>query len=780
MQEMLENEVANPKHPNYQNYMTNIEIDDFVSCGEPTRRAKEDLSRWLVSNGIRGNQIHATNSYIRVHKATVAQIETLFNGEVEMRFHQNVKTGTKLLRARGYIGIPQEIAEHVVFISGLTELQDPVKHMKKNEDKEKNKAIAAATAGHPDATGPFLISLYDDLFVTPRVVRRLYNLRQNLSGGTAASNSMAIAAFGSIYYEDDLCYAFDLFAKDAPNGALYPMQTTVNYNGGTNDQLGNTESSLDIQYITMMATNVSTAFWNHEPGVWILGWAQEAINITTSNGPWVWSISYGLTEIFHCLGEDAILCTDLGLNYMSYIQTTNTELMKLGMMGVTVFVSSGDNGAPGTDNVCPVDPAQKQFGKLTCPAANAASCKCGSIFGQFTDFGINCIWQAGGGASIGGLSDCAGFIQQDPQVLAFVQQWTASANATCPSLYDAETFTFGSTCTCDQLPTITYNYILNATTGTTSPLTISGYQFDPALSSTVFGPAYPGTSPYVVSVGATRTDPLNQVGACGQSTQEVYASIKSFAIISGGGGFSVVSPRPSWQSSFVSSYLQSVALPTGTFNSSNRGFPDIALNGHNYAVVNNRSIIPVDGTSASAPALAGMFALMNEVLLSNGKKPLGLLGPLLYQMATEEPAAFNKITSATQLGFTFGAGNNCTENYCCRYGYSASSSGWDPVTGLGTPNMMVIENYIRKINGLPSIAQEAAAAQAASSPSSSTTTTGKTVSAGGAVGIALASLVVGAVLAFLFLRARAKREGEGDYARQTEMPSTNDKKKTLI
>ncbi len=30
-----------------------------------------------------------------------------------------------------------------------------------------------------------------------------------------------------------------------------------------------------------------------------------------------------------------------------YINATDTELMKLGMMGVSVFVSAGDDGTPG-------------------------------------------------------------------------------------------------------------------------------------------------------------------------------------------------------------------------------------------------------------------------------------------------------------------------------------------------------------------------------------------------------------------------------------------------
>lgn len=45
--------------------------------------------------------------------------------------------------------------------------------------------------------------------------------------------------------------------------------------------------------------------------------------------------------------------------------------------------------------------------------------------------------------------------------------------------------------------------------------------------------------------------------------------------------------------------------------------------GHNYVVVVGGRVQQIGGTSASAPALAGMISLMNERLLAAGKAPLG-------------------------------------------------------------------------------------------------------------------------------------------------------------
>ena len=57
-----------------------------------------------------------------------------------------------------------------------------------------------------------------------------------------------------------------------------------------------------------------------------------------------------------------------------------------------------------------------------------------------------------------------------------------------------------------------------------------------------------------------------------------------------GGGFSNLFPRPDYQKDAVSSYLaQNNDFPAyaGLFNTSGRGYPDIAAQGVNYSVVYN-------------------------------------------------------------------------------------------------------------------------------------------------------------------------------------------------
>lgn len=211
---------------------------------------------------------------------------------------------------------------------------------------------------------------------------------------------------------------------------------------------------------------------------------------------------------------------------------------------------------------------------------------------------------------------------------------------------------------------------------------------------------FPGASPYVLSVGATMFVPQATSGPdsgappvcstydCADPTWPEVACSYPNALITSGGGFSSYSPRPSWQNTVVSAYLtnSSVTLPPSKyFNASNRGFPDVSALGHNYLIYLSDRWTIVDGTSCSTPVWGALISLWNDLLLNANKPTLGPVAPLLYQIYDQNPAAFNDITQGN---------NNCSESACCKYGYT-TSTGWDPVTGLGTPNFNAITTYIQ-------------------------------------------------------------------------------------
>ncbi|KAF9228449.1 subtilisin-like protein [Gyrodon lividus] len=182
---------------------------------------------------------------------------------------------------------------------------------------------------------------------------------------------------------------------------------------------------------------------------------------------------------------------------------------------------------------------------------------------------------------------------------------------------------------------------------------------------TIFNPSFPGTCPYITSVGATQVNPGSSVfepeGAC---EQRIYS----------GGGFSNYFAMPDYQKEAVAHYLKNYnpQYPRSIWNSSgtSRGFPDISANGANYVVAIDGSFELAFGTSCSAPVSGAIFTMINDARLAVGKQPIGFINPTIYSPNFID--AFNDITMGGNQG-------------CGTAGYTAVP-GWDPVTGLGTPN----------------------------------------------------------------------------------------------
>ena len=214
---------------------------------------------------------------------------------------------------------------------------------------------------------------------------------------------------------------------------------------------------------------------------------------------------------------------------------------------------------------------------------------------------------------------------------------------------------------------------------------------------------FPTSSPWVTSVGATFVSGHNNVswntslctendcasGMSEHTTNFVYTSWTA------GGGFSRYTTRiaPYWQKDVVEQYLNS-SVPLPSNFGFGRAYPDVTVFGHNCPSWIDGGLTPVDGTSCSSPVFAGIVAILNDYMVSHGKPKLGYLNPLLYKMYNDDKEIFKDLI----------VGNNwCTEYQCCPtradggsdYGYLATT-GYDPVTGLGTPNITRMMKWLEK------------------------------------------------------------------------------------
>ena len=182
----------------------------------------------------------------------------------------------------------------------------------------------------------------------------------------------------------------------------------------------------------------------------------------------------------------------------------------------------------------------------------------------------------------------------------------------------------------------------------------------------IFAPSFPGGCPYVTSVGATQVNPGAKVTDPESACEQVIYS---------GGGFSNVFKMPDYQKKAVTNYLSKYPPPYSNDlwnNTGSRGYPDLSANGANYPVAVQGEFYLVYGTSASSPVMAAILSAINDARLALGKKSIGFINPTIYSDTFR--FGFNDIKNGTNPG-------------CGSKGFSAQP-GWDPVTGVGTPNFV--------------------------------------------------------------------------------------------
>jgi len=191
-----------------------------------------------------------------------------------------------------------------------------------------------------------------------------------------------------------------------------------------------------------------------------------------------------------------------------------------------------------------------------------------------------------------------------------------------------------------------------------------------------FTPQFPGTCPYITAVGGT------------QSFRP------EIAWIDGSGGFSNYFPQAFYQTNAVENYINNYADPatikyfTQFTNFSGRAFPDIAAHSllPDFVVIYKGMVRPSGGTSASCPVVAGIIGLLNDARLKAGKPTLGFLNPFLYLVGKK---GLHDITAGISTGCNGVNGQTGAPipggGIIPRAQWNATV-GWDPVTGLGTPN----------------------------------------------------------------------------------------------
>jgi pseudomonalisin len=210
---------------------------------------------------------------------------------------------------------------------------------------------------------------------------------------------------------------------------------------------------------------------------------------------------------------------------------------------------------------------------------------------------------------------------------------------------------------------------------------------------------YPASSPYVVAVGGTVLDGTQSTDKKTTKSNAQRAVETAWTFTGGGNTFYI--PQPSFQQGIPMLDEQDcLTQPDGTPYSSPtpcRGIPDVAAQSgdiatNGYAVTMGG--VPDQqgaGTSLSSPLWMGMWTRVQAAAKRNSKGDctLGFADPVLYSIG---------LNSKDDAKAFFDIGNGTTTSPVTANGYYTSlprtptvdPSGWDYVSGLGTPNVTAL------------------------------------------------------------------------------------------
>eukprot|EP00039_Didymoeca_costata_P018301 m.332968 g.332968 ORF g.332968 m.332968 type:complete len:644 (-) comp17037_c0_seq1:896-2827(-) len=553
-------DVSNPKSPKYGQHLTSKQVQDLV---QPSPESFNTVKTWLNSHNI---VYKVQGSNIFLEDASVSDLAALFNTKFSSIV--NTETGVQHVIA-GDVTVPADVNKHVDAFYGIHGLPLPPRKSQIMQPGEPAK-------------------------VTPTVINTKYGVSGvKVSRGT--KNRQAVGEFqGQSAEPKDLSKFFEKFVPNAEAG-----DDTIYKIVGTDGKAPGVEASLDIEYIMGVAPGIKTEFWGFQKQDFcadLLSFTSQIIS--SDDAPNVFSISYGWQ------GEISQVCPT------GNIGPIDTDFAKIGAMGISVMISSGDSGSAYTPG---------------------ESCGTGEK-----------------GVAYEGTSHVikAGFGQQGCCLKA--------AKAQCKGFTEVGG-NFEKKCLC-----------FTDITGTKQdPKSSSGKPSDAKFKLYA---SWPASSPYVTAVGATRF--------IGQNTENDEMAVDQFG---SGGGFydsSVFSQQNAqYEVSDVKKYLANTSIkfpPAGSFDPEGRATPDVSALGEGFQVINGGGTLSVGGTSASSPTFAGLVSLLNEARLAAGKPKMGFLNPFLYQ---NEDAFFDVTVGSDKIG---------RSGQAVPYGFECAT-GWDPVTGLGTP-----------------------------------------------------------------------------------------------
>ncbi|KAH9037110.1 subtilisin-like protein [Lactarius pseudohatsudake] len=313
-------EVSEPGHPRYRAYLTKEQVADLVA---PHPETLELVNSWLKHRGISSSSISMTHggNTLMLKGVSVTQANTLLGASY--RLYRHIERGETIVRTVGY-SLPVALHWHVLTVAPTTSFVSP--SMQWQTPRNRSERARKPTSGEPATV---LSSRAKVNPVTPSFMRWLYDT-EAYTPNTRGENVLGIVGFlGDYPSQADLGAFMRKYRSEAGDATF----TVVEVNGGGYDPTHpHIEANMDIQYAEAMAYPTPHIFYSTGQGPsgrddWYVSWLKYILD--QENIPQTISISYSTEERF--------MSREYAINVCD-------QFAKLGVRGVSVLVSSGNDG----------------------------------------------------------------------------------------------------------------------------------------------------------------------------------------------------------------------------------------------------------------------------------------------------------------------------------------------------------------------------------------------------------------------------------------------------
>merc|ERR1719453_355454 len=290
-------ESSTPGRPGYLQHLSWKEMGDLI---RPSNEAMGAVIGMLAAHGGTHIKVAPHGDYI---KATLpmTNLETLTGSSFQTYVNPSIP-GSKIYRLADGVGLPSNVAKYVETVTGAHGF--PLEYKAKQMN---------ATAGS---------------YVTPTIVNQAYGIDAKTLARHSESNIQGIGQFQGQYVSptdlSDFCKQFDSEADCS-------IKKFIGQNVGSRPGI---ESMLDVEYMTGIAKSVDTWVYSYPSFNFcadLLTWGNDVTS--ESQHPSVVSLSYGSQKIGFCDSKTS--------------QRLSSDVQKMGAMGITVTIASGDDGSGG-------------------------------------------------------------------------------------------------------------------------------------------------------------------------------------------------------------------------------------------------------------------------------------------------------------------------------------------------------------------------------------------------------------------------------------------------